>query len=188
MELTLPVTQLPREDPIGLWSMQLNLLKLAEAVLGPRDNSKVIYQPAFVDDGPHIRNTPNFDGAFAELSQNAGVYWPTVVNELAHETVHLLNPSAGVGNWLSEGMAVAFSIYAQRCYRMEPQSIGIASYRRSLELVSELPPNPLTAGQHIRVACESLDNATGRILESLFPSVDSKILIQLCKAFERAWS
>ena len=96
MELTLPEAPSPGQDPSALWSMQLQLLRLAEDTLGPRDASKVIYQPIFVEDGPHIRNTPNLDGAFAELSRNAEGYWPTVVKELAHETVHLLNPRPGV--------------------------------------------------------------------------------------------
>ena len=187
MELTLPAASSPRENPSALWSVQLQLLRLAEDILGQRDASKTICQPVFADDGPHIRNTPNLDGAFAELSRRAEAYWPTVVNELAHETVHLLNPKPGIGNWLSEGIAVAFSGYAQRCYGMEPQSINMESYRRSLELVSVLPPAPLTAGRRIRDACGTLNNATRSILETLFSDVDSGTLTQLCKPFERDW-
>ena len=187
MELTLPAASLPGQDPVALWSVQLQLLRLAEGILGPRDISKTIYQPVFADDGPYIRNTPNLDGAFAELSRNAERYWPTAVYELAHETVHLLNPSLGIGNWLSEGMAVAFSHYAQQCYGMDTQDVGMASYRRSLLLVSELPPAPLSAGRRIRDACESLNNATPCILETLFPGVNPETLTQLCQPFERDW-
>ena len=188
MELTLPAASSPREDPSELWSVQLQLLRLAEHILGQRDTSKIIYQPVFSDHGPIICNTPNLDGAFAELSRNAEAYWPTVIFELAHETVHLLNPKSGDGTWLSEGMAVAFSNYAQRCYGIEPQSINMESYRRTLELASELPPDPLTAGRRIRDACGSLDNVTGCILETLFPGADSGTLTQLCKRFDRDWS
>ena len=188
MELTLPSASSPREDPSALWSVQLQLLRLAEDILGQRDASKTKCQPVFADDGPYIRNTPNLDGAFAELSRKAEAYWPTVVNELAHETVHLLNPKPGIGNWLSEGIAVAFSYYAQRCYGVEPQRINMESYRRSLELVSELPPSPLAAGRLIRVANGTLNNVTRSILETLFLSVDSGILTELCNRFERDWS
>ena len=188
MELTLPAASSPREDPSALWSVQSQLLRLAEHILGPRDASKIICQPVFTDHNPKLRNTPNLDGAFAELSRNAETYWPTVIFELAHESVHLLNPKSGGGTWLSEGMAVAFSNCAQRCYGMEPQSINKESYRRSLELVSELPPDPLTAGRRIRDACGSLDNATRCILEALFSNVDSGTLTQLCKPFGRDWS
>ena len=187
MKLTLPVGLSPRQNPSTLWSVQLELLKLAEDILGPRDVSKVIYQPIFTDHDPNIRITPNLDGAFAELSRNAEGYWPTVVKELAHETVHLLNPKPGDGTWLSEGIAVAFSSYAQQQFKLEPQNITMASYRRSLELVSELPPDPLAAGRRIREAC-SLDNATQSILETLFPSVDPETLTELRNPFERDWS
>ena len=154
MELSPPDGPSPRQDPAALWSVQRQLLRLAEDALGPRDTSKTIYQPVFTDDGPFIRNTPNLDGAFAELSRNAESHWPTAIYELAHETVHLLNPKAGVGNWLSEGIAVAFSRYALQRYGVDPQGIGMASYRRSLELVSELSPSPLAAGRRIRDDCQ----------------------------------
>ena len=101
--MQLPHTS-PRNDPVALWAFQQNLLSIAEAALGARDTSKKIYQPGFTDDGPHIRNTPELDGAFAELSRNSECYWPTAIYEMAHETVHLLNPdslvkSHGRGNW-----------------------------------------------------------------------------------------
>ena len=187
MKLTLSSALSPREDPSAVWSVQLQLLRLAEDTLGPRDASKTICQPVFADDGPYIRNTPNLDGAFAELSRNAKGYWPTVVKELAHETVHLLNPKPGDGTWLSEGISVAFSNYAQRQFKLEPQSINMPSYSRSLELVTELPPDPLTAGRRIREACGSLDNASQSILETLFPTADPETLTELCKSFERDW-
>ncbi len=185
MELTLPAALSPGGDPSALWTVQLQLLRLAEDTLGPRDSSKTIYQPVFADNGPFIRNTPNLDGAFAELSRNAEACWPTAVYELAHETVHLLNPKPGVGNWLSEGIAVAFSVYAQLHFKLEPQRINMQSYHRSLELVSELPYGPLAAGRSIRDVCGSVNSATRIILETLFPSVDSEILRELCKPFER---
>ena len=188
MRLVLPSDSHPVEDPSALWSVQLQLLGLAEDVIGPRDASKTIYPPVFADDGPYIRNTRNLDGAFAELSRNAEGYWPTTLYELAHETVHLLNPKPGIGNWLAEGIAVAFSVYAQRQYWLEPQSINMESYRRSLELVAELPPDSLTAGRRIRESCGSLDTASQSILETLFPTVDPETLMELCKSFERGWS
>ena len=188
MKLILPSASSPGKDPSALWSVQLQLLKLAEDTLGPRDASKTICQPVFTDHDPNIRNTPNLDGAFAELSRYAEGYWPTVVNELAHETVHLLNPKPGVGTWLSEGVAVAFSNYAQQQFKLKPQRVKVPSYRRALELASELPPVPLAAGRRIREGCGSLDNATRSLLETLFPSVDSETLTELCKPFERDWA
>ena len=183
--MKIPAKARPGNDPVAMWALQQEILRLAEDVFGPRDSSKTIYQPTFADDGPQIRNTPHLDGAFAELSRNAEGYWPTAINELAHETVHLLNPKPGIGNWLSEGMAVAFSIYAQQQFGMEPQAIAMASYRRALALVSELPPNALVAGRSIREDCGSLDNATTEGLRVLFPEVGHVTLTWLCEQFQR---
>ena len=185
MEPVLPTSSSPKEDPNGLWKLQCELLRLAENTLGPRDTSKQIYQPVFADYGPLIRNTPNLDGGFAELSRHSEEYWPTVVYELAHETVHLLNPRPGVGNWLSEGIAVAFSVYAQLHYKLEAQSINLPSYRRALWLVSRLPSDPLAAGRRIRATSGSLNDVTPSILAEMFPSVESEVLVELCKTFVR---
>ena len=188
MELTVPTNPLPGRNPSALWTMQLQLLRLAESILGQRDTSKTIYQPIFADDGPYIRNTPNLDGAFAELSRNAEGYWPTVVYELAHETVHLLNPKPGTGNWLSEGIAVAFSVYAENQYDLKPQGINLQSYRRALQLVLGLPPDPLAAGRLIREVCGTLNDTNSCILKPLFPGVDTAVLDQLCEPFDRDWT
>ena len=53
-EYQLPETN-PLDDPGGLWALQINLLFMAESILGHRDQSKRIYQPQFSDDGPCIR-------------------------------------------------------------------------------------------------------------------------------------
>lgn len=185
MDLILPASSSPGEDPSALWTVQLQLLDLAENTLGPRDDSIRICRPVFSDDGPHI--TLNFNGTFAELSRNAEEYWPAAVYELAHETVHLLNPKPGVGNWLSEGIAVAFSDCALLSFKLEPYSTDMQSYRRALDLVSELPRGSLAAGCTIRDAYGSLESATQSKLEALFPSVESEILSELSKPFVRDW-
>ena len=187
MALALPTGSSPGQEPVALWSVQSHLLSIAETILGPRDGSKTICQPTFTDCGPKLRNTPNLDGAFAELSRNAQGYWPTVVNELAHETVHLLNPKPGVGTWLEEGIAVAFSIEAQRQFNLEPQDIEMPSYRRALRLVSELTDGPLVAGRRVREACWAYWDADQNDLVTLFPTIDPATLSVLCNPFERDW-
>ena len=136
----------PEVDPQALWRLQNELLTLAESLLGPRDSAKKIYQPNFDSDGPHIRNTPNLDGAFAELSPNAAGYWPTVVYEMGHETVHLLNPDRLGVNFLEEGMAVAFSLRAMERYGLPVEGIREESYAKALGLVRQLSPDVFAAG------------------------------------------
>ena len=188
MELTLPATT-PVEYPLGMWNLQEQLLSIAEESLGPRDTRINIAAPAFSDDHPTILYNPVIQEARARLSPNGKTYWPTVVRELAHETVHLLNPKNGDGTWLSEGVAEAFSQYAQRRFNRDPQAITMPSYKRALELVSTLPPDPLTAGRRIRENCGSLDAATPADLVKLFPpNVSRDTLTQLCQPFDRAWA
>ena len=182
-QMKLPATN-PRDDPERLWAMQADLLVIAESVLGPRDSSKEICAPRFVDDGPYIRNSPNMGAAWVELSRNGENYWPTVVYEMAHETVHLLNPIAGNANNLEEGVAVAFSLYVQPVYGIcNPPRMK--SYLCALGLVVALPGGPLEAGRRVREQIGALSAATVEDLRELFPSADVAVLSKLVEEFDR---
>ena len=174
----------PRDDPAGLWKLQLELLSIAESVLGPRDSSKKIYQPKFTDDGPGIRNTPELDGAFVELNRVAECSWPETVFEMAHETVHLLNPIPGNANYLEEGVAVAFSLGVQQLYVVSVQT-SMKSYLYALQLVSMLLGGPFEAGKRVRDRVGALSDATVEVLEELFPSIDEAVLSNLAEEFVR---
>ena len=181
--MKLPDTN-PRDDPAGLWALQLELLAMAESTLGPRDSSKKLYQPQFSDGVPHIFNTKNPDGVIVRLSRNGERYWPTVVYEMAHETVHLLNPIPGNANNLEEGVAVAFSMVVQPLYGIciPPQ---MKSYLYALGLVVALPGGPLEAGKHVRERAGAFSVATVQDMEALFPSVDGAVLSKLVEEFDR---
>lgn len=153
--MLLPTTR-PEHDSPSLWRVQTQLITLAETLLGPRDSTKIIYQPAFNVAGPRLVNTPPLDGAFAELSMNSAGYWPTAVFELAHETVHLLNPTIGYTNWFEEGVAVAFSLHALEAYSLPLQPIGLATYREALELVQALPGGPFMVAKKARALAKEL--------------------------------
>ena len=181
--MKLPETN-PRDDPPGLWKLQWELLSVAESVLGPRDSSKKIYQPKFTHDGPGIRNTPELDGAFVELNRVAECSWPETVFEMAHETVHLLNPIPGNANNLEEGVAVAFSLGVQQLYGVSVQT-SMKSYLYALQLVAILPGGPFEAGKGIRERVGALSAATVQDLGELFPSVDGIILSKLAEKFVR---
>ena len=182
--MRLPATQ-PVNDPAGLWSLQLELLAMAESLLGPRDASKQIYQPRFADEGPQLRNTPALDGAYVELSRNGERYWPTVVFEMSHETVHLLNPIPGNANNLEEGVAVAFSLHVQSSYGISIP-VSIPSYLYALRLVQWLPEAPLEAGARVRRQVRSLSAATPQCLAELFPAVGGGVLANLAAGFVRS--
>ena len=181
--MKLPDTN-PRDDPAGLWALQLELLMRAEFILGPRDLSKEICQPDFADDGPRIRNTPELDGAFVELNRDAECSWPETVFEMAHETVHLLNPIPGNANYLEEGVAVAFSLSVQQLYGVSVQT-SMKSYLYALQLVAILPGGPFEVGKGIRERVGALSDARVEDLGELFPNVDKTVLSKLAEEFVR---
>ena len=178
--MRLPATQ-PVNDPTGLWSLQLELLATVESLLGPREASKKIYQPQFTDYGPLLRNTPALDGAYVELSRNGRHYWPTVVFEMSHETVHLLNPIPGNTNNLEEGVAIAFSLHVQSSYGISIP-VSMPSYLYALRLVQALPEGPLGAAARVRRQVGSFSAATPQCLVELFPEVDGGVLANLAGA------
>jgi len=163
-------TSVPEYDPSGLWALQQELLALAEQLLGKRDQTKTIYQPTFHENGPHIRNTPNLDGAFVELGNGSKVYWPTVVYEMAHETVHLLNPTVSHTNWLEEGVAVEFSIYAQSLFSLAIQAPESGPYLEALQTVRALPGGTFSGAYRVRAVAGGLNSVTFEQLCALFPT------------------
>ena len=182
--MKLPETD-PRDDPAGLWALQQELLMRAEFALGPRDASKTIYQPQFTEEGyPHITNTPNFDGAFVEVTHRAACSWPEAVFEMAHETVHLLNPIPGNENILEEGVAAAFSLIIQPVYGISIQT-SMKSYLYALKLVATIPGGPLEAGRRVREHVGALSAARVQDLEQLFPDVEVSLLRKLVEEFDR---
>jgi hypothetical protein len=173
-------TSLPESDPSNLWAMQNTLLMMAENLVGARDKTKNIYQPTFHENGPQIRNTPSFDGAFVELGNGSKADWPTVVFEMAHETIHLLNPIAGYTNWLEEGVAVEFSIYAQNKYELFPiQQPTVGSYFEALQMVRMLLGGSFPAAHRIRAKAGSLGAVTFEQLQDLFPECEATLLRRL---------
>lgn len=179
MAFTCPNTR-PDASHSALWQLQLELIGRIERFLGPRDLQKRLFQPVFGTGVPCIVNTPALDGAFARLSPNAAGYWPTAVYELAHESVHLMNPIPGHTNFLEEGIAVAFSI-AMSSETGHTMSPDIPAYLEALSLVRLLPHSPLEAGRQIRLHCNALSSATEGDLVAIFPSVEESSLRRLCE-------
>lgn len=150
----------------------------AEMLLGSRDQRKKIYQPQFGALVPTVINTPSLDGAFAQLSSNAEGYWPTALFELAHETVHLLNPTVGRTNWLEEGLAVAFSLHVQDAIR--PSS---GPYKEALTMIDALPNDPFAIGRAARTRSGSLFEVTPDILQLVAPGITGDQAKCLCGEF-----
>ena len=174
----------PINDPGGLWALQLQLLAMSESYFGTRDKSFRVFHPQFCKNGPNIRIEYAPRGAYAQLSYSGRFNWPTVVYELAHETIHLLNPGVlGTANNLEEGVAVAFSIYAQQAYGVKVQTPSIPSYAFALSLVKKLPDNILGSGKKIRQKVGRLSDATADDLRDLYPGLEHSIAEKLDSKF-----
>jgi len=121
------------------------------------------------------------DGAFVALSMAASGYWPTVIFELAHETVHLLDPIAGYTNWLEEGIAVDYSIYAQFLFGLTPLQPEPGPYMEALQLVRTLPGGSFSAARVIREKIGALSSIKSSQLQDFFPDAEPEVLSQLCE-------
>ena len=175
----------PRVSPESLRVLQLDLLRRVESELGRRDLSREICQPRFFGDDPHIWFDPTQTGIV--LSRKAECDWPKAVFEMAHETIHLLNPVRRKdSNYLEEGIAVAFSLNVQHSYCINVEISKEAPYQKyhnALRLIKELPGGPLKAGLLIRERVGKLSAAETQDLEVLFQSVDKNDLCKMAKKF-----
>jgi hypothetical protein len=172
----------PVDDRVGVSRCQLELLAHIESWLGPHDPAKLIYPPKFRDrgddEGPCLVNTLSCDGAFARLSRNAANYWPSTIFELAHETVHLLNPVEGLTNWLEEGVAVAASHRCLRLYGHGPMGTNPV-YEAAHDLVASLPGGAIDFGLAVRTQLGSLNGFSGAELSRAFPVLSADLALRL---------
>lgn len=173
----------PKDSPSELWKLQGFLLSEIEGLIGRRDINKIIYQPAFNDEGPFIC-VPH-DGAYAVLSPNSKSSWGVALYELAHETVHLLDPVAGNTNILEEGVATRFSEEMSKKLAGCAMSTSMSSYREAEILVGELPKPFYNSVRLIREKVGALSKVTKNDLVELFPDISEEVASTLCETFIR---
>lgn len=142
---------------------------------------KKIYQPSWDNDGPHVRYTPNKDGAFAELGFNAKSDWKMVVYQLAHETVHLLDQHGGKQTHnLEEGAAVQFSLDMMVKYGFDTTGLPeLRSYKSALVLFNKLGGNPYSVAKSCRVECGNFILINEEVLNNKCPKIDKFVISEL---------
>lgn len=173
-------TRLPVDAPDALWALQNFLLEQVEARLGERDKLKTICQPTFHNEPPQLFHTGAYDGVFAKLSCNAKSYWPTAMYELAHETVHFLNPVIGGANYLEEGLAVQFSVEMSSTFTVHPLRPDDGLYRKAVDMVGELPGNRYEVGKLCRSTFGSLDSVSELGLQQIMTGISANLAQRLC--------
>lgn len=167
-----------------MWSIQGRLLKEAEQRLGPRDTNKQICQPIFGKGCPHIIVSFDFSQAYAKLSLAAAGFWPTAVYELAHESIHLLNPIVGAGTVLEEGIAETFALEMGESLGGLKQA-SAACYKEACDTVAVLGADVYATGKMVRGRSGSLNQISVSVLQDLFPAAAVDLLETLAAKFEQ---
>ena len=186
-------SRLPKDSDSQLWQLQLLLDEYAQQIFGPRNPDKQLYQPTFSSnpaEQPCVINTISGDGGFAQLSVNASTYWPTTVYELAHETVHLLDPRpappVGKGsNWLEEGVAVEFSLHCAGIIFGKVPTVNSPKYVTAKNITLKLGRQDLFEKcKKIREECGHFADATYDAIKMHAPSCDETALRKLTTRFD----
>jgi hypothetical protein len=177
----------PEASPEALWALQLKLDDCAQKLFGPRNPSKKLYQPTFEAGGPNVRNTESQDGGFAELSLTAAKSWPAAIHELAHETIHLLDPRPGYpigdgASWLEEGLAVNFSLAISSAIGNQGK-VSLKKYRLANGLVNRLGGDLFRKVSDIRKRCGHFSDATVFDILEVAPSLPKHVAEKLCMSF-----
>lgn len=171
-----------------MWSLQLELLSWAETLFGIRDPSRILCQPCFHNsERPEIRFTLDDSGAFAVLGCDAKRDWSYAVYQLAHETVHLLNPvKLGQANYLEEGVAVAMSLHVSRIYGFSFLAPSSSKYGKALKLVNKLPEGAILSARRIRREVGRFSAVSTEDLLKLYPppALDPAIANALTTSFD----
>ncbi|MHA6306241.1 hypothetical protein ACX3SV_03955 [Hafnia paralvei] len=183
----------PKDSPVELWNLQFLLDQHAQELFGSRNPHKKLYRPTFSSnesEQPCVYNSKSEDGGWAQLSVNAATYWRTTVYELAHETLHLLDPrpatlDAKGSNWLEEGIAVEFSLHCVNViYGITPPVLS-AKYNKAKNLAIKIGKvNFFEKCKLIRQRSGHFADATIDDIRKSAPDCEESIAIKLTKRFD----
>lgn len=179
---------LPAEDGAALWLLQLELMEYAEGLFGARNRSKILYCPDFDEDGPFVRHTPNFDGAFADLSLGSRIYWPCALYELAHETIHLLDPrgstETGVpkANYLEEAAATLFALHCTDVAGLDKPVLN-GNYAVAVDAMEKTGADPFSLASTLRAKHGHLSAITSEDILTEAPSCPADVAALLADPF-----
>lgn len=187
IDFTYP-SERPDRSPQAMWELQVKLDICAQNLLGPRNLDKKLLSPTFVEGGPNVRNTCALDGGFAELSLNAAGYWPTAIYELAHETIHLLDPRPGYptgkgASWLEEGVAVNFSLAVSREIGDKGIKVNLKKYKIANGLFSRIGGDLFSRAREIRCISGHFSDATALDILSVTPDMPLNVAEKLASSF-----
>ena len=160
------------------WVAFRSLLVDAEQVLGPRDDRFSVVDIVQSDTGPNMK----LDGD--EITLIVGpyvqVYPPNLISNIAHETVHVLNPTTGYASWLEEGVAVHFELGTierrfDGAVRRRLMDCLPGSYANAFDDYEKLLEYDCHAGRSVR-SVAGLSGVSRSQLRKLFPGVSRRLI------------
>lgn len=166
--------------------LQWTLVRVIESWFGERSAGAVqIGRPTFEGGRPQIFFAPDGSQVCAQLSEASGGNWSAAMYELAHETVHLLDPEDGFTNWFEEGVATAA---AQECHSIrfessEPPPLP-GDYQTAHEMVLNLGQEWRAIARDVRDQCGTMRGATFEVLQQLCPETPPGTLQRLIGQLE----
>ncbi|EMD5662695.1 hypothetical protein VRM69_000935 [Enterobacter hormaechei] len=172
--LKLP-SKLPSEDKNAGVEAKRMIIEEMESLFGSRDNTFTIDESIVYHNGsPRVwtYDTEN-KKCNVVLSNGCLTYWPCFVYEMAHESIHLLNPQPVAASYLEEGIAVWFSDYMmEKCGYEKHYPKG--DYKKALELVALIKDTPPNIVKKIRDNYPNLTDISFAELRRLYPTLTIK--------------
>ncbi len=148
-----------------------DILTDLEEKFGPRDMSYTILGIEFFDDGPQIWYPKSQKHIIVQLSSSARNNLSQAIYQLAHEAVHLLNPSGeNSASVLEEGLAAYYAWeYTQRNFQEDYSKKAREDYKMAGMLVKKLMETSPNAIKEIRKKFKSLSSISTTDLKTYAP-------------------
>ncbi|EOV9616226.1 hypothetical protein ACN5LY_000778 [Cronobacter dublinensis] len=165
-------SSLPLDDPKSGELAKSMIISEAEELFGARDTSFSINEAIlYHSKGPQVVVATAFNNlCIVYLSNGSQKRWDCFMYEMAHESVHLLNPQKISASYLEEGVAVWFSLMMCRkhSYKCDKPT---GKYRQAYELLLKISEDVPSVVRVIRAKFPNLTDLNADDLQATFPSL-----------------
>lgn len=122
------------------------------------------------------------------MNLNAAGDWSLAIFQLAHETIHLLDPRpaypVGIGaSWFEEGLAVNFSIAVSKEIGNPSIKVGDDKYNRANQLFSRIGGDLFHRAMQVRSRSGHFSDAKASDLLAVSPKLPEHIAEKLVSSF-----
>ena len=178
------IRRLPRQIESRAWRAFRAIAPQAERYFGTREAGFRVLDIKQADEGPVMK----FDGQSITLvvGPNATAYEPTLISNIAHETVHSLSPRTGDASMLEEGAAVYFELSVINARYGAAEKTKFLNflpslYREALTDFEQLLKFDKKPGRTIRSTFGSMTDVSKRELRDLYDELDGELADRLVK-------